>query len=130
MRSDWAAVQTLSAGIQDFTDFLRQFHNKILPTATLDDRASADSAAFAARSKNRSAKFRNRCAATCANLPKAATVQDELITFAAKRFVIPVKVEQKRRVQGVVHGASSSGQTVSWSARNHGAEQRPGPPAG
>jgi DNA mismatch repair protein MutS2 len=26
--------------------------------------------------------------------------------------VIPVKVEQKRRVQGVVHGASSSGQTV------------------
>jgi len=26
--------------------------------------------------------------------------------------VIPIKIEQKRRVQGVVHGASSSGQTV------------------
>ena len=39
-------------------------------------------------------------------------MQDELITIRGERFVIPVKVEQKRRVQGVVHGASSSGQTV------------------
>ena len=39
-------------------------------------------------------------------------VQDELITIRGERFVIPVKVEQRRRVQGVAHGASSSGQTV------------------
>ncbi len=39
-------------------------------------------------------------------------MQDELITIRGERFVIPVKIEQKRRVQGVVHGASSSGQTV------------------
>ena len=39
-------------------------------------------------------------------------MQDELITIRGERFVIPMKVEQKRRVQGVVHGASSSGQTV------------------
>ena len=38
--------------------------------------------------------------------------QDELITIRGDRFVIPVKIEQKRRVNGVVHGASSSGQTV------------------
>src|SRR5205814_3435422 len=40
------------------------------------------------------------------------SLQDELITIRGERFVIPVKIEQKRRVQGVVHGASSSGQTV------------------
>jgi DNA mismatch repair protein MutS2 len=34
------------------------------------------------------------------------------VTIRGERFVIPVKIEQKRRVQGVVHGASSSGQTV------------------
>jgi len=38
--------------------------------------------------------------------------QEELITIRGDRFVIPVKAEQKRRVSGVVHGASSSGQTV------------------
>jgi DNA mismatch repair protein MutS2 len=45
-------------------------------------------------------------------LTEGGTAQDELITIRGERFVIPVKVEQKRKVQGVVHGASSSGQTV------------------
>ncbi len=39
-------------------------------------------------------------------------MQDELVTIRGDRFVIPVKMEQRRRVQGVAHGASSSGQTV------------------
>ncbi len=42
MRSDWTAVVALSGGIQDFTVFLRAFHNKILPDGTLDDRASPE----------------------------------------------------------------------------------------
>ncbi|MEY2394813.1 MAG: mismatch repair protein MutS2, partial [Acidobacteriaceae bacterium] len=45
-------------------------------------------------------------------LAEGGAVQDELITIRGERFVIPIKIEQKRRVQGVVHGASSSGQTV------------------
>jgi DNA mismatch repair protein MutS2 len=45
-------------------------------------------------------------------LSEGGAVQDELVTIRGERFVIPVKIEQKRRVQGVVHGASSSGQTV------------------
>src|SRR5438094_1048086 len=45
-------------------------------------------------------------------LAEGGTVQEELVTIRGERFVIPVKTEQKRRVQGVVHGASSSGQTV------------------
>jgi DNA mismatch repair protein MutS2 len=38
--------------------------------------------------------------------------QEELITIRGERFVIPVRAELKRRVTGVIHGASSSGQTV------------------
>jgi DNA mismatch repair protein MutS2 len=45
-------------------------------------------------------------------LSDGGAVQDELVTIRGERFVIPVKVEQRRRVQGVAHGASSSGQTV------------------
>src|SRR5439155_17449581 len=45
-------------------------------------------------------------------LAEGGTVQEELVTIRGERFVIPVKTEQKRRVQGAVHGASSSGQTV------------------
>ena len=39
-------------------------------------------------------------------------LQDAVVTIRNDRFVIPVRVEEKRRVQGVVHGASSSGATV------------------
>ncbi len=45
-------------------------------------------------------------------LSSEGAAQDDLITVRGERFVIPVKVEQKRKLTGVVHGASSSGQTV------------------
>src|SRR5205807_1450955 len=45
-------------------------------------------------------------------LAESGAAQEELISIRGERFVIPVKTEHKRRVPGVVHGASSSGQTV------------------
>src|SRR5215831_20951190 len=42
----------------------------------------------------------------------APQVQDELVTVRNGRFVIPVRTEQKRAVEGIVHGSSSSGATV------------------
>ena len=39
MEQDWAAVKQLSSAIADFTEFLRDFCNKILPDGTLEDRA-------------------------------------------------------------------------------------------
>ncbi len=42
MRSEWKAVNQLSSSIPDFSDFLRSFHNKILPDGTLDDHASPE----------------------------------------------------------------------------------------
>jgi len=112
MRSEWAAVETLSAGIQDFTGFLRSFHNKILPDGTLDDRASPELSRIRRETEKQKRQIRESLRGYLRKLAEGGTVQDELITIRGERFVIPVKVEQKRRVQGVVHGASSSGQTV------------------
>jgi DNA mismatch repair protein MutS2 len=44
-------------------------------------------------------------------LSNDGSTQEELITVRGERFVIPIKAEYRRRVAGVVHGASSSGQT-------------------
>jgi DNA mismatch repair protein MutS2 len=112
MRSDWTAVQALSAGIQDFTAFLRHFHNKILPDGTLDDRASPELSRIRREIEKQKRQIQEALRGYLRKLAEGGSVQDELITIRGERFVIPVKVEQKRRVQGVVHGASSSGQTV------------------
>jgi len=112
MRSEWAAVTTLSEAIADFTEFLRAFRNKILPDGTLDDRASPELSRIRREIEKQKRAIQESLRSHLRRLAEGGTVQDELITIRGERFVIPVKVEQKRRVQGVVHGASSSGQTV------------------
>ncbi len=112
MRSEWREVQALSARIADFTDFLRSFRNKILPDGTLDDKASPELSRIRREIEKQKRAIQESLRGYLKRLAEGGAVQDELITIRGERFVIPVKIEQKRRVQGVVHGASSSGQTV------------------
>src|SRR5579872_1339214 len=112
MKSDWHGVTALSEQIVDFTDFLRQFRNKIQPDGTLDDKASPELARIRREIEKQRLSIQESLRGYLRRLADGGTVQDELVTIRGERFVIPVKVEQKRRVQGVVHGASSSGQTV------------------
>ena len=112
MRSEWAQVRSLSNGIVDFADFLRSFRNKIQPDGTLDDKASPELARIRREIEKQRRAIQESLRGYLRRLAEGGTVQDELITIRGERFVIPVKIEQKRRVQGVVHGASSSGQTV------------------
>ena len=112
MKFEWKAVAQLSSGIMDFTEFLRAFRNKILPDGTLDDKASPELARIRREIDRQRRSIQDSLRGYLRRLSEGGAVQDELVTIRGERFVIPVKVEQKRRVQGVVHGASSSGQTV------------------
>ncbi len=112
MRSDWHGVHALSGQIVDFTEFLRSFRNKIQPDGTLDDKASPELSRIRREIEKQRRSIQESLRGYLRHLAEGGTVQDELITIRGERFVIPVKVEQKRRVHGVVHGASSSGQTV------------------
>jgi len=112
MKTEWVAVPDLSAGIIDFTQFLRAFRNKILPDGTLDDRASPQLGSIRREIEKQKRLIQESLRSHLRRLSEGGAVQDELVTIRGERFVIPVKVEQKRRVNGVVHGISSSGQTV------------------
>ena len=112
MKSPWAAVAELSAGIADFTELLRFFRNKILPDGTLDDKASPQLAAIRREIEKQKRLIHQSLHGYLRRLSEGGVVQEELVTIRGERFVIPVKSEQKRRVNGVVHGVSSSGQTV------------------
>ncbi len=112
MRSDWRQTRTLSESIPDFTIFLRSFRNKIQPDGTLEDSASPALARIRREIERQRRGIQDSLRGYLRKLAEGGTVQEELITIRGERFVIPVKIEQKRRVQGVVHGASSSGQTV------------------
>src|ERR1022692_422018 len=112
MRTDWRRTRTLSETVPDFTEFLRFFRNKIQPDGTLEDRASPELARIRREIERQRRGIQESLRGYLRKLAEGGAVQDELVTIRGERFVIPVKIEQKRRVQGVVHGASSSGQTV------------------
>jgi DNA mismatch repair protein MutS2 len=112
MKVEWTAVADLSSGITEFTEFLRAFRNQIQPDGTLEDRASPELARIRREMERQKRTIQESLRGYLRRLAEGGAVQDELITIRGERFVIPIKIEQKRRVQGVVHGASSSGQTV------------------
>ncbi len=112
MKLEWKAVAQLSTEIIDFAEFLRAFRHKILPDGTLDDKASPALSRIRREMERQRRSIQDSLRSYLRKLAEGGAVQDELVTIRGERFVIPVKVEQKRRVQGVVHGASSSGQTV------------------
>ena len=112
MRTEWRRTRALSETVPDFTQFLRFFRNKIQPDGTLEDRASPELARIRRDIEKQRREIQQSLRGYLRKLAEGGAVQDELITIRGERFVIPVKIEQKRRVQGVVHGASSSGQTV------------------
>ena len=112
IQGQWQVVTELAANIGDLNPLLRSFRNKILPDGTLDDRASPELTHIRREVERQRRTIQESLRAYLRKLAEGETVQEELITIRGERFVIPVKTEQRRRVQGVTHGSSSSGQTV------------------
>lgn len=112
LREGFTAVTGLSAAIGDFADLLRYFQGKILPDGTLDDRASPELARIRREVEKQKRVIQQTLQTHLRRLAEGGAVQDEVISIRGERFVIPVKTEHKRKVQGVVHGASSTGLTV------------------
>ncbi|MGB9119870.1 MAG: endonuclease MutS2, partial [Candidatus Angelobacter sp.] len=112
VKPHWIGMLALTQQIADFTLLLRHFRNKIQPDGTLDDRASAELTRIRRDVEKQKRSIQESLRGYLRRLAEGGAVQDELVTIRGERFVIPVKTEQRKRVNGVVHGASSSGQTM------------------
>jgi DNA mismatch repair protein MutS2 len=85
---------------------------KIQPDGTLADDASHELSRIRREQERQQRQIEESLRAALRKLSSDGATQDDVITIRGDRFVIPVRSELKRRVSGVVHGASSSGQTV------------------
>src|SRR5262245_37300533 len=112
VKAEWSGMGGLSAQIADFTPLLRFFRNKISPDGTLDDRASPELGRIRRDVEKQKRLIQESLRGYLRRLAEGGALQEEVVTIRGERFVIPVKTEQRKRVNGVVHGASSSGQTV------------------
>ncbi|MGQ9818927.1 MAG: endonuclease MutS2 [Candidatus Kapaibacteriales bacterium] len=60
----------------------------------------------------KSARLRKRLQKILKNVADEDFLQDDFITIREGRFVIPIKIEDKRKVTGIIHGVSQTGATV------------------
>src|ERR1700761_230847 len=114
LKNNWPAVDTLSAPLieHDLGNLLRTFRGKIEPDGSLADDASPELARIRRALARQHRIIEESLRKTLAQLSEGGETQGDLITVRGERFVIPVKAEFKRKVRGILHGSSSSGQTV------------------
>jgi DNA mismatch repair protein MutS2 len=84
----------------------------IQPDGSLADNASPELGRIRRDQERQQRVIEESLRAALRKLSSDGATQEDLITIRGDRFVIPVRSELKRRVSGVVHGVSSSGQTV------------------
>jgi DNA mismatch repair protein MutS2 len=84
----------------------------IQPDGSLADNASPELGRIRREQERQKKLIEESLRATLRKLASEGATQEDLITIRGERFVIPVRSELKKRVSGVIHGVSSSGQTV------------------
>jgi DNA mismatch repair protein MutS2 len=114
VREQWPGIEEMSAPLlpYDLGDLLRSLGGKIEPDGSLSDHASPELARIRRSMAQQHRVIVASLRRALAKLSDDGSTRDSLITVRGERFVIPVKAEFKRKVGGVIHGSSSSGQTV------------------
>lgn len=102
-------VSTLTAS--HFTGLMQSLDGKFEADGSIADHASPELARIRRQMERQQRAIEDSLRAMLRRLGPEGGLQDDLITVRGERFVLPVKAEWKRRVPGVMHGASSSGQT-------------------
>ena len=96
----------------DLMPLVESIRGKLLPDGSLADDASPDLKRIRREMERQQRAIEQSLQGALRRFTEGGSAQESLITIRGERFVIPVKAEWKRRVPGVVHGSSSSGQTV------------------
>jgi DNA mismatch repair protein MutS2 len=109
--SGLSQLSTVLAG-SSLRPLAESIERTILPDGSLADNASPELSRIRREQERQQKLIEDSLRAALRKLASDGATQEDLITIRGERFVIPVRAELKRRVNGVVHGVSSSGQTV------------------
>ena len=97
-------------GIETCDSLLEKIDGSILGQDEVSDKASRDLAAIRRERKNIASGIRSLLDRVIQN--HADMLQESIVTLREGRYCIPVKADFNGRIEGIVHGASSSGQTL------------------
>ena len=105
-------LSELARSLPDFRTLITELGGKILPDGSVDSSASHELGRIRRAIERLKLDIQSSLEHMLRRFGQEGVLQDAVVTIRNDRFVIPVRVEDKRRVEGVVHGMSSSGATV------------------
>lgn len=119
MKRFCAEKEGATIGLRTLTQFLAD--NRILEkhiteaideTCVVRDTASRELRTIRADIHQLEGRLRSRLRQILRKFGEEELLQEEFVTQRDGRFVLPLQVQNKRAVNGIIHGMSSSGQTV------------------
>ena len=99
-----------SGALADFRPLASAIRHAVLPNGEISDDASAELRQIRANIHQARDKIQRSLEATLR--ARGTQTGQDYVTLRNDRFVVPVRASERRSVPGVVHGASSTGQTV------------------
>ncbi len=98
--------------IGDFRGLLKDLEGKILPDGTVSDHASVALARLRRDIERQKKSIQESLERFLKAHREEGVLQEEFVTIRNERFVVPVIAGQRRKLDGVIHGTSSSGHTL------------------
>jgi DNA mismatch repair protein MutS2 len=105
-------LKSLGRAIPDLLSLAREVADHVGPDGRLEDGASAELRRLRVAIARTGERLRRQLEAFVNDPSAAAFVRDDFVTQRNGRFVIPVRADSPRPIEGIVHAASSSGQTL------------------
>jgi DNA mismatch repair protein MutS2 len=101
-----------AATIGEFRALLEDLDGKILPDGTVADHASVALARLRRDIERQKKSIQESLERFLRVHREEGVLQEEFVTIRNERFVVPVIAGQRRKLDGVIHGTSSSGHTL------------------
>src|SRR5207302_3218603 len=98
--------------IGEFRALLRELAGKILPDGSVADHASVALNRLRRDIERQKKAIQDSLDRFLRTHREEGVLQEEFVTIRNERFVVPVIAGQRRKIDGVIHGASSSGHTL------------------
>ncbi len=111
-RSDIPLLMSLEPPLKPFSDILEPLAASIDADGSIMDGASSQLREIRRAKRSLSARIRKKIEEIVRDSNIEIFLQDDFITQRSGRWVIPVRMDSKGMVKGVVHDVSSSGETA------------------
>src|SRR4051794_4108553 len=103
---------TRAGAIGDFRALLQSLDGKILPDGSVADNASVALNRLRRDIERQKKSIQDSLERFLKSHREEGVLQEEFVTIRNERFVVPIIAGQRRKLDGVIHGASSSGHTL------------------